>query len=414
MFDIVFFDYWKRGTRHFAEINSSLRSLGMKSVLIHIGSQRGEPYSGDEVIDGILCRDIAYYDNDLIKMLKHINPKVVVLLNNQTQDKIITRVSRGLGIKTVFLMHGVLALNKNLDAAIKTIDSAFGFGERVLRIVKYFKLLIMYFRALAYNMEGGLIRSLYEVSKYFLVQFYSPASNLFGKYYYHDSMTTRCLVYSERDKHNFVNLFKFPSERVLVVGNYNLDKFIIRSKCHKNNPNSNYLLYIENGFSDPKFTVNGWSEELVKQEVENLAAIALKSDLDIYVKLHPSSDYDLLIQESFFPKNVKVFKDNLDELVINARGVIGQSSSVIVMAVALNKPICILNIEPLPLAIWDYVDDGVGTLVNNIQEFEKWVKTSKIELLDTLHDGKSNYFYGPFDGKSNDRIVDNIIKLSQE
>ena len=414
MFEVVFFDYWKRGTRHFADINASLKSRGVESILIHLGSLRGEPYDADEIIDGIICRDIAYYNGDLIGMLKQLNPKVVILLNNQTQDKIINRVSRGLGIKTIFLMHGILALNKNVDSVIKTMDSAFGIKERISRIAKYSKLLLTYFRTLAYNREGGLIRSSYEITKYFFIQFYSPASNLFGKYHYLDSITTRCLVYSNRDKDNFIRVFKFPPEHVLVVGNYNLDKFIAKALLQKKTPSNKYLLYIENGFSDPKLTVNGWSETLVKDEIENLAAIAQKNNFDIYVKLHPSSDYCLLNKENELSSNVRVYKDNLDDLVINASGVIGQSSSVIVMAIALKKPVCILNIDPLPLAVRDYVDDGVGALVNNFNEFEAWVGIVKSNSFKVIKESAANYYYGSFDGKSYDRIADSIIKLALE
>jgi hypothetical protein len=411
MFEVVFFDYWKRGTRHFAGINKALQDLGITSILVHLGSERGEVYLSDEVIDGIICRDISFYENDLIKMLCKIKPKVVILLNNQTQDKIITRVSRGLGIKTIYLMHGVLALNNNVDAVIKQMNSAFGFKERIYRLVKYSKLIIVYLKTLMYNRDGGLLCSIFEIIKYFFIQFYSPASNLFGKYYYLDSLTNECIVYSERDKDNFIRIYKYPPSRVKALGNYNLDNFISRSSLVNISPRRKYLLYIENGFSDPKLTIDGWSESLVKDEIISLASIANKLEFDIYVKLHPSSDYCLLVNESVLPSNVKVFNDNLDELIANSSGVIGQSSSVIVMAIAIKKPICILNLEPLKLLIKDYVDDGIGTLVNNICEFENWLISLKMGALVYENNYNINYYYGPLDGKSTDRIVSSLLKI---
>ena len=109
--DVVYFDYWTRGIRHFSSIDPILKSHGYKTILMHTGSLRGEKVVSDQNISGINCLDLCFFDNNPVTMLLSLRPRVVLLLNNQTEDRIIVRACRNLGIKTVFLMHGTLLCN---------------------------------------------------------------------------------------------------------------------------------------------------------------------------------------------------------------------------------------------------------------------------------------------------------------
>jgi hypothetical protein len=146
MVDVIYFDYWLRGTRHFKFIDNELKRNNRASLLLHTGSWReGKPDVTEEIYNDILCRDIAYYNYSIIRALKDESPKVVILLNQQTEDRIIVRYCRAHGIKTVYLMHGVLANDTALSS--KTLDSAFGLSDRLKRFGKYRVLFAEYLKA---------------------------------------------------------------------------------------------------------------------------------------------------------------------------------------------------------------------------------------------------------------------------
>lgn len=410
MADIIYFDYWTRGVRHFSKIDKKLKSYNKSTLLVHVGSKRGEFWNGDVIIDGVVCRDLKYYGNDLISMLRSERPQLVILLNNQTEDKILVRSCRALGVRVFFIMHGILALGSSVEDNVKMVDSAFGIMERVSRMPKYVSLFFTYLNAINID-KNKRIRDYIEMLRYFFIQSVSPGSNLYGKYLYKDSVADRALVYSERDRDNFIRRFNYPQEKIEVVGNYNLDELYTRVNP-SNTYRPKYFLYVESGNSNPKYTVKGWKEELVLKEIESLSSILEVFGYKLYVKLHPSSNYEILFDYKA-NINVEVFTDNLENLIQNAEGVIGQTSSVMIMAHMINKPICILDIQPLRLLLFEYVEEGIGRLVSSYAEFEIWVKESIQSDLKVERSEALIYEYGPFDGKCSDRILKAISTIIQ-
>jgi len=415
--DVVYFDYWTRGIRHFTKIDVDVKACGLNSLLVHLGSQRGELTQKDQIISGIKCADLAFYGNDLVSMLKRERPKVVLLLNNQTEDKVIIRACRNLGIKTLFLMHGVLTPQDKVDETTDLVDSAFGAADRINRIPKYLRLFRQYLRA---AMVGHL-HTVFdpEIYLYFARQAFSPGGNLAGKWKYRDSCTDIAIVYSEEDKQLFCSCFGYPEDRIKVVGNYNLDDLygvnLVHLSSASQDTSRSYVVYVENGFSDPKYTVKGWTENLVADEVESLADICGEFGYKIILKLHPSSDYLTLLERTSEHANIEtVLHCDLSKLIAGADFVVGQSSSVLMMAVAVRKPVVILDLPPLELKITTYADRKMGVIVKSLAEFRT--------LLNEVSEGRSPFFelsevaerfIGPFDGKASSRISDIVISLAR-
>jgi hypothetical protein len=414
--DVVYFDYWTRGVRHFAKVNIDVRARGLNSLLVHLGSQRGEPLTKNQIISGINCRDLALYSYDLIKMLRAERPKVVLLLNNQTEDKIIIRACRNLGIKTVFLMHGVLSPQDKVDEAARHVDSSFGATDRISRIPKYLRLLRQYLSAAVLKSFFGAFDS--EIYMYFARQAVSPGGNLAGRWKYRDSRADIALVYSDEDKRLFCSCFGYRADEVAVVGNYNFDDLYA---AHRRNlisaskgSSGKYVVYVENGFSDPKYPVPGWTEDRVADEVENLAGICSEYGYILILKLHPSSDYSTLIRRFSDHLNIKlVLHCDLGELVAGADVIVGQSSSVLMMAFAVRKPVVILDLPPLRLQLTTYADRKMGVVVKSFAEFRAFLREAQEKTL--LCSGQSevaHQFIGPFDGKSSSRISDILISFA--
>lgn len=415
--DVVYFDYWTRGIRHFTKIDVDVKASGLNSLLVHLGSQRGELLRSDQIISGIKCADLAFYGNELVKMLMAERPKVVLLLNNQTEDKIIIRACRHLGIKTVFLMHGVLTPQDKLDETAKLVDSAFGATDRISRIPKYLRLFRQYLRAAMLGHLNAVLDA--EIYLYLARQALSPGGNLAGKWKYRDSCTDLALVYSEEDKQLFSSCFGYREDQIKVVGNYNLDDLHAVHQRHLTSVSKvgsrKYVVYVENGFSDPKYTVTGWTEYLVADEVESLADVCGEFGYKLILKLHPSSDYSTLVERVADHANIEaVLHCDLGELIAGADFVVGQSSSVLMMALAVRKPVIILDLPPLELKITTYADRKMGVLVKSLAEFRT--------LLREVQDGRLPFsgqsevaerFIGPFDGKASRRISDIVISLAR-
>lgn len=427
MVDVIFFDYWLRGTRHFKFILESLNAYGKTSLLLHTSSWReGDKDEPKEVLfDGFLCRDISFYDFSLIKALKVEKPKVVILLNQQTEDRIITRFCRLNGIKTVYLMHGVIAYDTILSS--RTLNSAFGLSDRLKRFSKYKILFKEYFIAFNQKSRFGFLNT--ELYTYFIGLFISPGKIIYNIWRFRDSYADIALVYSKSDYDLFTKKMGFEKEKVKIVGNYNLDELYFKKqntyqgakdskqllKQELGIPDkSNYVLYIEGGFFTPGYVIPGWSLDTISEQIRSIAETMKKKELQIIIKLHPSSDYSDLKDRLFDIDNIVITKDyDLSLLTMHAIAVIGQSSSALRLSSVLEIPLFITSIDPLPLIFRDYVDNHFGVLVSSYSDLE--------EKLDSVLKGtfknspdylkNTDYYLAPFDGKSGERVNDVIFSL---
>lgn len=413
--DVIYFDYWTRGIRHFIKIDNEVKEAGLRSLLVHLGSQRGEPLQIDRDISGIRCKDIALYGSDLVAMLNVERPKLVLLLNNQTEDKIIVRACRNLGIKTAYLMHGVLTPKDKLEETAQLVDSAFGATDRINRIPKYIRLFRQYMHAAKLGSLSAVFD--FEIYLYFARQAFSPGGNLAGKWKYRDSCADLALVYSKEDRDLFCSCIGYHEDRIIIVGNYNLDDlyavFKRQPSCDTALNLTKYVVYVENGFSDPKYTVSGWTESLVADEVESLANVCRQFSYKLVLKLHPSSDYSTLLDRVSDHENIDIIRHcDLGELIGGADLVVGQSSSVLMMALAARKPVVILDLAPLKLIITTYADRNMGVVVKSLAEFQKALSETKDGLSPCFVQTEAvERFIGPFDGNASKRISDIVISL---
>lgn len=417
MTDIVYFDYWTRGIRHFAAIDGFIKRRMLSTLLVHMGSKRGEPIIENQVLNGIRTIDISAYADDLIRMLELERPKVVVLLNYQTEDRIIIRACRSLKISTVFLMHGILTPSRYINQGVDLVNSAFTFRDRVKRGPKYIRLFFQYIKAASL---GGYAKAFdFELVMYFVRQMYSPGGNLLGKWSYRDRADF-ALVYSAHDKELFISSYGYDSEQVLVVGNYNLDALhekldaVARVRMEGERGDKN-VVYIENGFSDPKYTVKGWSEHLVAEELRVVSGVCAAFGYRLILKLHPSSDYSTLLDELESETNIEIIhRCDLADLIASADLVLGQTSSVLMMALAAGKPLGILSIPPLGLSNTMFVDEDFGILIKSEAELAALfssLETTGSPLKSSSALQKNREFIGPFDGGATQRIADVILSL---
>jgi hypothetical protein len=416
--DILYFDYWTRGVRHFIPIDLAIKSNGLKSMLIHLGSQRGELPSQDNHISGIHCRDLSFYGSDFLSMLEYERPKVVVLLNSLTEDKIIVRYCRNLGIKTIYMMHGLLVPQENMNQLAITVNSTFSLFDRLKRVPKFFNLFKHYLRA---AMQGGMSEVFdMEIYIYFIRHGLSPGGNFAGKWKYRDSCADLALVYSDEDRQLFSSSYGYNEKNIVVVGNCSLDDLYVsyskKITCTDNQSSGKYVVYVEGGLSDPKYSLPGWTEDRIADEVISLANISRDLGYRFILKLHPSSDYSKLLERVDDQPNItSVLNCDLTELILDSDLVMGQSSTVLMMALAINKPVFILDIPPLELKITTYADRKVGRLIQNYEQFQSNLMSLSSGRLQSIDPSDVlARFIGPFDGNANKRISDILVSFASK
>ena len=413
MSDVVFFDYWTRGSRHFLFLDKEFKSLGYTTLLVHAGSYRGERFK-DHIcyVDDICCHDLLLYKNSLIKMLKIEQPKLVVLLNNNTLDKIIVRACRLLNIPTIFIMHGVLALEDGFKESAAMLDSIFSIRDRLKRTFKYVNFIKQYLHAATLKSLWGL--GDLEIFLYFMRLAYSPGKTAMGYWQYKDSKATMALVYTEYFKRIFVNKLGYQDEQVKVVGNYNIDSLFVKNQeVLAENLTSKYIVYIENGFSRKDYQVKGYAESLVFKEIQSINDIFKKYGYRLKVKLHPSSDYSELTALKGVENIDLIYNCDLESLITHSSLVLGRTSSVLMMALAIYKPIILLSIPPLEFKYSIYKTHGFGKCVSSYAELEQLVCDGTAFAADYL-DARSadiQRFVGPFDGLASKRIFAEALSL---
>jgi len=425
MADIIFFDYWTRGIRHFKNISSELSQKNVSTILLHTASWRGDldiekakQNDYEEIIDGVVCRDILYYDNSIINALKKEKPSAIVLLNVQTEDRIIIRYCRSNNIKTIYLMHGTLINDTKLSSI--TMDSAFGIKDRLIRFKKYRILIKEYF--IAFNQKHIFGFLSFDFFSYFIKLFISPGKVIYNIWKFKDSYPDLALVYTQADFDLFVNKMGYAENKVRVVGNYNLDEVFEKVnnvgtddlvKRKFNLPNdAKYILYIEGGFFTTTYSIPGWTLENIANEIRNICNSISQFNLYLIVKLHPSSNYLNLEEMILDIPNLIITRDfDITYLNMNALAVFGQSSSVLRIPLLINKPLFILSLDPLNLIFREYIDNKFGDLIDSYTNLEIQVKKllSGDFVKSTSTNDNIKYHLFPFDGLSTKRICNEIM-----
>jgi hypothetical protein len=254
----------------------------------------------------------------------------------------------------------------------------------------------------------------FEIYTFFIRQFFSPGNHWIGRWIYQDSRASLALVYSADDKDLMMKRWRYPENRVRVVGNPNLDRLFEINKYKKLGQREfNYAVYIENGFADPKYKVPGWTEDFVISEISRLANILSNINLKLIVKLHPSSDYPKIVEIGKTLFNVEfIHQCDLHELIANSKFVIGKTSTVLMMALAIEKPVFLISIEPLTIIGSSHASDIFGLVVKSYDEFEAAIREWNENIFYYSCEGASlENTIGPFDGNATKRICEAVHEL---
>lgn len=155
------------------------------------------------------------------------------------------------------------------------------------------------------------------------------------------------------------------------------------------------------------------------ENLENISAVysavQLLNDVQLIVKLHPAENQKGEIYKANTSFKPIIVPGNIDiySLLYMCDLLITKNSTTAMEAVALNKPVVILNLSGEPLKSENYVNEGVALGVNNAKDLKqiifKLLKDDSV-LVSSRDKYIENYLYKN-DGKASERVVSLIGKI---
>lgn len=423
---VLYFDYWTKGLPHqILPLDRILASKGFDRILVHLGSWRDKSVKDEENVEGLLCRDIQYYGNDIRNAMVVEKPKVVYVLNmGGPIDKLVNRICRNLKIKTIFLMHGVLPTGLDLIQGKKMVNKGFSILYRLSKGFKYYKVYKMYGREILWNDAIELFKP--KTYGHLMQMIFSPGSMYTTPFVDRDLHTDRVLVYSKVFKEEFVKNMQVPLEKINVVGNPNLDPVLqlanagdFRHRIDKyyNNigitDHKPLLIFVVDGLFDFKgsFSKNDWLNEL-----KEVAGIADELGWRLILKLHPSNNRKEVADCFRTMHNVYIFQMEVDlSIVAGCQAAIGHISSALTIPIALNIPVFIPRWTKVYAELDYYISNGAAIPCYSIEELKNYLVSIEKGKKFESHERKQfiDNYIGPLDGCSWERVAKEVDILLQ-
>lgn len=424
---ILYVDYWTVGIGEFLLYDPFLRKAGYETMLFHYGSFRDPNIAKEETINGLLCRDISWYGTrNLVKILRREKPDVLVMLNfGNILDRAMTRACWLLNIPTVYLMHGIRANNPEEAKEWLKWDERANFNvlRRIAKVPHYLLSLIpMYLRVCLAQDPLFVFRG--HTYSYLFGMLLNPARTVLYPSGFPDTMATRTLVYSQKDREFFVNTLRFPADSVMVVGNPKLDdigEYIRQGAGDKKammtgmgmNPDREYMLFLDS--DGVEGGQKGFTHEVQKQFIADIAEMTWKAGYELIIKPHPSTNIKRFqgILDAL-PRKVGLTSGfTLAPLVYHAEVVLGQCSTTLQHAIALRKPLLIANWLHDIDQIDAYILNGGGLPCNTKEELYAYLADMDSTKRKTaqMNEAYIEKYLGPTDFQTVERVVEIITSL---
>lgn len=345
---VAYFDYWTKGYINFKTFDEALKAEGAETILLHIGSFRYE-HPKEEVIDGIKCRDISYYNTKYVyEMLRQEMPDVVVSLNTTYLfDRALVLACRKLGIEIIFMMHGIRSFGKE-GTAVYLNEIKKAYNPLLRKLAKGKKYIGTVIPNYIYSLRKYAPKKYWNL--HFLKVIYSyfkdPGKSFRYPAYADEVIHDRCLIYCKNEIEYYSNL-GYKQEQIEIVGSPKFDSLLQQIKDgsfdHSNLPEEiksfvegkPYALILDDPYPEQNQYAGVTNEDRIEYYHKMIDKFK-DMGYSTVIKLHPAT-----IEENvkIDREGVLITKKALDPLINNAAFCITHFSTTINNCVLMGKPV---------------------------------------------------------------------------
>ena len=237
----------------------------------------------------------------------------------------------------------------------------------------------------------------------------------------------KALVFADGYKTFFENIYEYPPQNIFCVGNPKLDrvfnlvssppskKEIEDFQLYNNLPHSKkFITYLSSPFVESGY--EGWSSEFRLNEYKKLEKVCSNNDYHLIIKLHPAMFGDkLLSQYSSESNHVTIIKETDTQLLVyQSDGVLGHSSSTLLIPIIYKTPIIIIKWESCSFVndrFSEYDLTRVSKDSGDLNDYLNEIDTIKNELLINTKREKFIKEYIKFeDDQSLNRIINQLTE----
>lgn len=421
---VLFFDSWTVGIHNFLPLAKELAARGHESLLVHRGSWGDEPNRPvEEVIDGLLCRDIRYYRTCLLyKVLECERPDAVLILNPNTfVTRAVVLAACALGVRSYYLMHGIVFVGEKREADMAGMD-AMHRAMRWTRASKYLHYILPNYFYSGWKSDPCY---LFRRHPYWIIwkSFSEPARYYWSPPPHPELQCDQALVWADAYRDHFHKACGYPLSRIEVVGPPPLDSvFHLRD----NPPTPRQLEEFRRQYGLPdtqpisvylespavETNIEGWTKETRLAHLDEMATIAASAGRFLVLKLHPSSETESLAKFNGDPRIRFIQKTDLPMLVYISESVIGFVSSTLDIAVCLGKPVLTPTWGISGNLPRDFIEQEVAYECKEPEQ----LRIALVNTYDVMKQQSHNIaqytqrFISKMDGLSVKRIVDALLR----
>jgi len=418
---VLFVDYWTQGIHNFTRLREASQG-NVDYTLLHLGSYHDANTPRLEIVQRIPSVDIAAFRGlSLKEILRSLAPDVVVGLNiGGLFDRAICLTCRSLDIPLVFLQHGVWAEKKQFMVLCEEMDKKRGFGARVQALPKFLRMAPWYAR----ECRGGVFspnlwKVLYHIAK-------KPAISRYFPPLADEVWPTLACVFAEVYAEMLIENVRIPRERILVIGNPELDAAAFRRdnprptselsemlRCIGFAPGAPVVCFVEDAFVEQQ-GLFGWDEQVRHSAIKELYDACRSAGAQLLVRPHPA-------MSASATDSIRTAFDGMPGFYISrswslidtfecADAVVGTISTALETAIIMQRPI----LSPTwhingQVGFSAYLTHGAAIPVTNRSDLEGTIK--RVLRGNFRHDtsGYVDRRLGPVDGHAATRAADALL-----
>ena len=409
---IIYFDYWTKGINNFSSIDKVLQERGFDTLLVHIGSDTEKNKEKEEVIAGITCRDIIYYNTrSLVKIFASEKADAVIILNTERPfDRVVILSARAVGIPIVYMMHGQHYLTRSdqsttLKKLYSKRNSLVGKFSQFRRFIRFTK---DYLSAVsAYNIKDLADK---QTWMYLFGLAFDTANTIHNPKVNSQMHADRALLYSKSYISYYANDIGYPTERIKIVGNPILDNLSNMTSAEAKPFEGPFVTYIDDGAVEAG--LEGWTTESRIDFYNRIAISCRNAGYSLLIRPHPRTDIKSLerlnSQDYLRVRRAALLNDD----IIGSSAVIGHTSSALMLAVRLGKPVFLAKFD-IGKNIFDYFyeREGAATPCHSAEDLTNKLRAIKSgNGLETIEEFWER-FIEPADGNSAVRISEELLRV---